>query len=164
MLRTTRVFSFMNATAAKQFIGEYGFFANSINDLRFNIKDNSYKKLDLVIDDDSCNISAVFVSNDNQFYGLFCPLKYTTGEPIKSFRPFKNIGELQKVTEIDVGSIVTLRDLYNTNHIFKALITAIDDKGIQISNNHYSINDLYRKFEYYFKNTWFRFGVKEYKL
>ena len=163
MFDKAKVFSFTNAALAKKFEGEYGFFANSINDLKFNIKDNFYKKLDLVIDDDNCDISAVFGSNDDEFYGLFYPLKYVTKEPVEIYRPFTDIEELKKVTEIDVGSIVIMRDIYDQNHEFKALITAIDSKGLQISSAYYTINELYKLYEYHFKNNWFRFGVKEYR-
>lgn len=162
MFDRTKIFSFINAEEANQFIGSYGFFADSISDLEFNINSNFYKKLVEVTIGDSYNIQMIFHSNDDNMYGLFYPLKYASKEPTEIIRPFKNIEELKKVTELDVGSIVTLREIYNHSAVFKALITGIDNNGIQVSQDYYTIDRLHQHLEYYFKDTWFRFGVKEF--
>ncbi len=158
----SKMFSFINNKDAKKFIGSYGFFANSISDLKFIIKNNDYKKLDSVAEDDTCEIDAVFSTSNGEFYGLFYPLKYATDKPAEIIRPFKDIDELKKVTELDVGSIITLRDCIDYDHVFKALITAMDNEGVHIGRNYYTINELHQEFEYYFKDNWFRFGVKEF--
>ena len=162
MFDKAKMFSFVNAEEANKFIGSYGFFADSISDLKLNIKDNFYKKLVMVNTGDTYNIQTVFQSNDNNLYGLFYPLKYVSKEPTEVTRPFRDINELKKVTELDVGSIVTLREIYDRNHVFKALITSIDDEGIQISQDYYTIDRLHQCLEYHFKDNWFRFGVKEF--
>lgn len=163
MFDKAKMFSFVNAGEAKQFIGSYGFFADSISGLKANIKDNFYKKLNLVIEDDTCDIQGVFSSDDDEFYGLFYPLKYVSKEPVEIYRPFTDIEELKKVTELDVGSIVTMRYVYDSSSEFKALITAIDSKGLQISSTYCTIYELYKLYEYQFKDNWFKFGVKEYR-
>ena len=56
MFDKAKMLSFVNAEEANKFIGSYGFFADSISDLKFNIKDNFYKKLVMVNTGDTYNI------------------------------------------------------------------------------------------------------------
>ena len=90
------VFSWSNAEDAKQYIGKYCYFADSLRYLKDSVNKDINYLLKEVFNNEKDQVQGVFCDVDGDFWGLCLPAeKVKEVEEPKKYRPFKNADELQ---------------------------------------------------------------------
>ena len=154
------VFSWSNAENAKEYIGKYCYFADTLANLEYGVNENIAYMLQKVCNDKKCQVHEVFRDNDDDGWGLCLPVdKVIEVKEPERWRAYKNFDEF----DYAVSDTVHLRLKHKHSSEYIYLIT-----GFNYKENSISINGVMGNFENFFDmyeifngNEWQPFGVRE---
>lgn len=155
------IFTCVNAEDAMSYIGNNGYFADSLSGFNHIDCFAPYS-----LDEVQIGTDKPFVYRKKSF-ALFLPNdKVKEIKEPKKYRPFETMEEFIK-TVGDIGSIITYRTKKESSHEMKGMFTgymwdsACRDWIIGLGANLYRLDNLFELAEYKYKNNWRPFGVLE---
>ena len=160
------IYSWSNAEEAKQYIGEKGYFAESISILERDIEQQHTSRL---IGVDITEVCCFHAKNKGN-YSLFLPTdKVKEVEEPKKWRAFNNHEELAKTLGIEtkslIGTKITWRNKGNGITVGQALIINVfsnkEKSCITLGLVNYSMEKLFYELELNKDGVWQPFGVLE---
>lgn len=157
------VFSWSNAEDAKQYIGKYCYFADSLMYLKNIVnKDEKYILKD-VFDNEKYMVQGVFCDVDGDFWGLCLPADKVKEVEEKKYRPFKGTDEFLKFYK--VGQVIHIKNksdnLEQLTSIVAIFIRCYCCICLGTNNNALPFEDLFKKYEIEINSKWQPFGVEE---
>ena len=160
------VYSWSNAEDAKQYIGEKGYFGDSIAELDCKIQGVFKNILTDIFASDTDRASIPFGNNDEETWSLFIPTDKVKEVEEKKYRPFETIEEFVK-TIGDIGTIITYREKKEPSQEMRGIFTGyMWDRACRgwilgLGATLYRLENLFELAEYKYKNEWQPFGVEE---
>ena len=163
------IFSWSNAEEAKQYIGKYCYFADSLRYLKTIVNEDEKYILQDVSNNEKDMVQGVFCDVDDDFWGLCLPADKVKEVEEKKWRPFKSIDEFKNETGLDLLSIVNYRYIIKEPRTIRSTgFGVITDFYIYGDNTHYitigdtsfNLDELFN-YEYLSDNEWKPFGVLE---
>ena len=161
------VYSWSNAEDAKQYIGKYCYFADSLRCLKYGVNKDINYLLKEVFNNEKDQVQGVFCDVDGDFWGLCLPAdKVKEVETEKKYRPFETIEEFVK-TIGDIGTIITYREKKEPSQEMRGIFTGyMWDRACRgwilgLGATLYRLENLFELAEYKYKNEWQPFGVEE---
>ena len=160
------VYSWSNAEDAKQYIGEKGYFGDSIAELDCKIQGAFKNILTDIFACDTDRASIPFGNNDEETWSLFIPTDKVKEVEEKKYRPFETIEEFVK-TIGDIGTIITYREKKEPSQEMRGIFTGyMWDRACRgwilgLGATLYRLENLFELAEYKYKNEWQPFGVEE---
>lgn len=154
------VYSVLNAEDASQYVGEKGYFANTLSAL----KDKVYKNILSTLDDVNQLNDYPFITDTEECYLFFLLEDKVKEIEEKKWRPFTLEEFLNKFS---IGLKISYR---NKNKKFSAYMLFVGyfesevtrEPIIMIGLTGYSLDDFFKKYEYLDEHgEWQPFGVKE---
>ena len=159
------VFSWSNAEEAKQYIGKYCYFADSLRYLKTIVNEDEKYILQDVSNNEKDMVQGVFCDVDGDFWGLCLPADKVKEIEEKKWRPFRSIDEFKNKTGLDLLHIVHYRLTSNGSIVSTGygVITDFCTSGdktdyITIGDTSFNLNELFN-YEYKDDNEWQPFGV-----
>ena len=138
--------------AAKEYLGQQGYFTNTIDDYQDLEKFTDFRTLDRVDDDDT-----PFVAGD-LCYQFFLPAEYVRPAEKKKWRPF-TLEEFR--AKFPLLSPVTFRRKKNGDPKTICFLGYIASESIILGNEWHRLNNLFDDYELQDKDGWTPFGVEE---
>lgn len=150
-------------------VGDIGYFADNIGDLKFANKGQ------ILSIDDNCGVPFLYTNGDTKNETRFCfflPLEAVKEDKPKEkkYRPFKNLNEIQSVLRggdvtkyafFDVGTHLTVRHKDERNREQVILITSIEymDGYLYLINDR-GLDEWFNNFELLVNDAWVHFGIE----
>lgn len=158
------VYSWSNAEDAKQYIGKYCYFADSLRYLKDSVNKDINYLLKEVFNNEKDQVQGVFRDVDGDFWGLCLPAeKVIEVEEPKKYRKFNSTDEFLKFYK--VGQVVHLKNKNNNleqlTSIVSVFINCYCCVCLAINNGALPFEDLFKKYEIEINGKWQPFGVEE---
>lgn len=152
------IFTCVTADEAIAYIGNNGYFANSLS---------GFNHIDCFA---PYSLDEVQIGTDKPFvykkesYALFLPANKIKDVEEKKWRVFKNLDDLKNYTNKSVGSVLVYRQKNKDNTMKTSMITnyVFDTNCISLGNLPFSFETLFDEYEWLNeKGIWQPFGVEE---
>lgn len=162
------VLSWSNREEAKKYIGEEGYFADSLENLEEIIKNRKIHTLVEI----GADVSCFFSKKEHEYsfrFGLFLPVDKVLPVPKrpKKYRPFKTIEELKRTLNVEFLDALTFREKCTFRQycaVFNGFCDTKDElDGVGFGGAYKTPLDLFNHYEWYDEKTekWMPFGVEE---
>ena len=159
------VLSWATREEAKHYIGQTGFFGDSLAELAGDVETGDHFLLSDVQDD----TSSCFYLDGANYYSFFLPADKVKEVEEKKWRPFKDRVEFKEVTGLNVGDTILFKE---KNYVpccsNEAFILSLENEPaglmfVTLSGLRTSNKILFDKYEYSKDEgeTWLPFGVEE---
>lgn len=139
---------------AKQFIGEKGYFSNSLGWYSV-LKRTWYGTLDEIESD----LEQCFYDRESEgYFQYFLPAEWVKPkEPEKKYREYKDLDEFFDVSGLEIGDLIKLK--FPGNNVAELLIVGGCDNGLFIGIHKYTFKQLFDMVEISISGDWQPFGV-----
>lgn len=144
------VLSWATREEAKHYIGQTGFFGDSLAELADDVENGDHFLLSDVQDD----TSRCFYLDESCYYSFFLPADKVTEVPEKTYREIDTHEEFIAVTGMDLGKILTIRLKDNPEIETSGILSSIVEcknklQGVDIGGASYTMHDLFKRYEFY---------------
>lgn len=144
------VLSWGTREEAKHYIGQGGFFGDSLAELASDVETGDYFQLSDVQDD----TSSCFHLDEAGYYSFFLPADKVTEVPEKTYREIDTHEEFIAVTGMDLGKILTIRLKDNPEIERTGILVGLVEcknklQGVIIGGAAFSTHDLFKNYEFY---------------
>ena len=158
------VFSWSNAEDAKQYIGKYCYFADSLRYLKDSVNKDINYLLKEVFNNEKDQVQGVFRDVDGDFWGLCLPAeKVKEVEEPKKYRPFKNADEFRDYLGFNfiVNLSIKIEEKITSERYELAIIGFFKNGLVLPIYCDLTFEELFRKFNICIDGKWQPFGVEE---
>ena len=160
LFNKTDVLSWVNCQDATPYLGRDGYFADSLQEMHNEIKNNCKKKLIKIHTDDATKC----FENDSISKALFI-----SAEKVKTqkYRPFRSHNEFMLLTGLSVGDILNIRKKGNPDSYDECLILAVrhhSDEPMYLFSDFVGFKtaqELFDNYEWKSGDKWLCFGILE---
>ena len=157
------VLSWSNAEDAKQYIGKYCYFADSLRYLKTIINEDKKYILKKVSNNEKDMVQGVFCDVDGDFWGLCLPADKVVEVKEKKYRPFKSIDEFMNHLDLKslMNNYIKVKEI-NTSEIYELMIVGAFVNGLVLPlYGALTMDQLFNKFKLKINDQFLPFGVEE---